>query len=277
MPELPEVETVVRTLENLVGQTKINHVDILYPKLIDNVSPNEFQERIKNQVIHSYDRIGKYLLFTLDQDVLVVHLRMEGKFYVAKGSDAYDKKHTHAIFYLQDGRQLQYHDTRKFGRMYLYDKHLDRDSYTALKNVGYDVFDENLTSKFLYDESRNKNITLKQFLLDQRYMAGVGNIYADEICFRMKLHPESKVSKLSKKDFERLLEATRIILSGAIKAGGTTIRSYTSSLGVDGRFQLQLKVHQKVDEHCLTCGTIIKKIKVGGRGTYVCTKCQKRK
>ena len=121
------------------------------------------------------------------------------------------------------------------------------------------------------------SFTLKQALLDQSVIAGVGNIYADEICFAMHMHPETRVSRLRKKDFEELIFQTRRILNGAIRAGGTTIRSYTSSLGVDGRFQLKLKVHAKKGEPCPVCHNEIKKITVATRGTYYCPTCQKKR
>ena len=114
-------------------------------------------------------------------------------------------------------------------------------------------------------------------MLDQSVIAGVGNIYADEICFALRLHPQTRVSRVRKKDFEALITEMRRILGGAVRAGGTTIRSYTSSLGVDGRFQLQLRVHAKKGERCPLCGEPIKKITVGGRGTYYCERCQKRR
>ncbi|MDF9823739.1 formamidopyrimidine-DNA glycosylase [Breznakia sp. PF5-3] len=277
MPELPEVETVVRTLEKLVGYTKIVDIDVYYDKLIDNLTISSFIERLKGQYFVAYKRIGKYLIFELEKDYLIVHLRMEGKFFVNQSDTEYDKKHTHAIFFLEDGRELHYHDTRKFGRMYVYDKKGEIESLPAFKNVGYDAFDERLKAEYLYKVSRKKKITLKQFLLDQRYICGIGNIYANEICFRTSFHPETRVCRLSKNDFVNILDATRIILHGAIKAGGTTIRSYTSSLGVDGRFQLELKVHGREGQTCMRCGEVIEKKMVGGRGTYFCKKCQKRK
>lgn len=277
MPELPEVETVVRTLEHMLGHTTIEDIDIFYDKLIDNVSVDTFKNDVKFQTFQQFKRIGKYLIFELDDYHLVVHLRMEGKFYVRDISNVEPSKHTHAIFYLRNGKQVEYHDTRKFGRMYLYPKAQPLRTLSAFKNVGYDVFDESLDARYLYQVSRKRKTTIKQFLLDQTVMAGVGNIYADEICFRCKLNPASQVEKLSKKDFERIYEATKYILSGAIQAGGTTIRSYTSSLGVDGRFQLQLKVHGRGKEACKVCGSIIEKTKIGGRGTYYCKKCQRKK
>lgn len=277
MPELPEVETVVRTLEHLIKGSTIEKIDIFYDKLIDNVSVESFTKMMKSQTFHHFKRIGKYLIFEMDDYNLVVHLRMEGKFYVNDIGNDYDHKHTHSIFYLSNGKQLEYHDTRKFGRMYIYPKSEDITTVSAFKNVGYDAFDERVDAEYLYEMSRSRKTTLKQFLLDQSVMAGVGNIYADEICFRCGFRPETKVYRLTKKDFANVVDATRIILRGAIKAGGTTIRSYTSSLGVDGRFQLQLKVHGKSNEKCQVCGTVIEKTKVGGRGTYYCKKCQRRK
>lgn len=277
MPELPEVETVRRTLEYQLKDVKIKDVNIIYPKIIDNVTPEEFKQKLKNQQFQNYRRIGKYLIFELSDYTLVTHLRMEGKFYIKQDLEAYEHKHTHLIFELSDGRKLQYHDTRKFGRMYLYPRDSIFFEQKAFQNVGLDAFDPNLQSINLYKKSRNRKITLKQFLLDQKNIAGIGNIYADEICFRVGLHPTSTVGNLNKKDFENILDATRIILQGAIDAGGTTIRSYTSSLGVDGRFQLQLKVHQRKGENCYRCGHVIEKTTVGGRGTYICQKCQKKK
>lgn len=201
---------------------------------------------------------------------------MEGKFYVQQPQEPYDK-HVHVILQLSDGRQLRYHDTRKFGKMYLYEKRADVSSYPCFKNIGYDAFDERITAEWMYHTLHKKKTALKAVLLDQRYIAGIGNIYADEICFAMHMHPETMINHLRKKDFEELIYHIRRILNGAIRAGGTTIRSYTSQLGVDGRFQLKLKVHAKKGEACPVCGTTIKKIVVATRGTCFCPTCQRRR
>lgn len=275
MPELPEVQTVLSTLEYQMGYPRIKDIQILYEKTIHG-DVNEFIHKLKNETIIAYHRWGKYLIFECEKVYFITHLRMEGKFYLQDQLDPYDK-HVHVIFTLDDHKQLRYHDTRKFGRMYVYDKKQDYRTLDVFKNVGLDAFDENLTYMDLYKESRRHSYTLKQFLLDQKNMAGVGNIYADEICFACGLHPKSKVNKLSKKDFETILKETRRILNGAIQSGGTTIRSYTSSLGVDGRFQLKLKVHEKKGEVCPRCGGIIEKIQLNGRGTCFCKTCQKKK
>lgn len=276
MPELPEVETVLRTLEKQIKGKQILDVEVLYERIVDNVSVEQFKDSLKNQTFKAFKRIGKYLIFELDQVSFVVHLRMEGKFYILQQKEAFDK-HIHVVFHLSDKTTLQYHDTRKFGRMYVYPITQPIRSFSALRHVGYDVFDEKLIAMDLYRVSRNKTVTLKQFLLDQSILAGIGNIYANEICFRVSLHPQSRVHKLSKKDFENILRASRDILAAAIQAGGTTIRSYTSSLGIDGRFQLQLYVHNRAGEVCKVCAHHIEKKQVGGRGTYFCRQCQKRK
>lgn len=275
MPELPEVETVLRTLQVQMGYPKIEDIKVLYAKTIEG-SVDNFISLLKGEKIIAYKRLGKYLIFECEHVYFITHLRMEGKFYLQEKEESYDR-HVHVIFTLDNKKELRYHDTRKFGRMYVYDKKIPFSELSAFKNVGKDVFDESLTYMDLYKESRKHTYTLKQFLLDQRIMAGVGNIYADEICFACALHPQTKVHKLSKKDCEKILYETRRILTGAIHCGGTTIRSYTSSLGVDGRFQLKLKVHEKVGEMCPRCGCTIEKIKIAGRGTSFCKSCQKRK
>ncbi|MEF9967034.1 MAG: DNA-formamidopyrimidine glycosylase [Longicatena sp.] len=276
MPELPEVETVVRTLEHQLQQVSILDCVVLWENIIAYPSVQEFCETMKHKTILGYHRHGKYLRFDLGSHELIVHLRMEGKFYVQEHTVAYDK-HTHVFFTLSNGLELRYHDTRKFGKMYLYEKNDDYTTYPCFKNIGYDAFDKRLDATYLYQLLHKKHQCLKAVLLNQAYIAGIGNIYADEICFALKLHPETDISHLRKVDFERLLYETRRILTGAIQAGGTTIRSYTSSLGVDGRFQLKLKVHAKKGEPCSVCQSEILKIVVATRGTYYCPTCQKKK
>ena len=273
MPEGPEVQTVVSTLERQIRNCKIIKVDVLYPKMIET---DDFCLKLENQTLLEFHRIGKYLIFSTEQYDWVVHLRMEGKFYIYDAYPSYNK-HIHVIFTLSDGRFLCYHDTRKFGRMALYDKVEDKYDCPALKQVGYDVLDDRVDGMYFYQHIHHSNRNLKAALLDQSIMAGIGNIYADEICFESRLDPRSRCTRISKKDCERIVYQAKRILNGAIKAGGTTIRSYTSSLGVTGLFQLQLHVHTKKDEPCEVCGLpIIKKV-VSQRGTYICTNCQKRK
>lgn len=277
MPELPEVETVVRTLEKQISKAKIENVEVFWDNIIATPGVQDFKDKISGQSFEGFGRYGKYLIFTMSESVLIVHLRMEGKFYIRNKDDRYDSKHIHVIFHLEDGRQLQYHDTRKFGKMYLYNKEANIHDYPCMKSIGYDAFDEELTSSYLYSKYHRSQKTMKQLLLDQAIMAGPGNIYVDEICFSSGIHPLTRGNKVSKAKCEVILQETRRILNGAIKYGGTTIRSYTSSLGVDGRFQLHLKVHKREGETCKVCGTEIKRIVVNTRSTYYCPTCQKKR
>ncbi|XMB85664.1 DNA-formamidopyrimidine glycosylase [Mycoplasmatota bacterium WC44] len=269
MPELPEVETVKETLKNLILDAKIESVDLIYPNIVKRPSYLEFEELIENQTITDITRRGKYLVFHLDDYYLISHLRMEGKYFL-KGNEEIEK-HEHVIFNLSDGRTMRYHDVRKFGTMDLISKETSVDEY--LSHIGPEPFSDEFSAEYLMNKANKKNV--KGFLLDQGVVAGIGNIYVNEICFMVRIHPERIVNTLSFEDFDNIVKATRKVLDKAISLGGTTIRSYTSSLGVTGRFQNELLVHGKVGENCPECGEIIAKIKVNGRGTYYCDNCQK--
>lgn len=273
MPELPEVETVVRTLKTLVINKTIQSVEVKWNPMILNPAVNDFETRLKNQTIHEIGRRGKYILFELDDYILISHLRMEGKYYI-KSNEEPIEKHTHVIFNFTDQSQMRYHDVRKFGKFALY---LKDEEYTMLKRVGYEPWDLKCTPQYCMDWCKGKKIGIKQVLLDQNCMAGIGNIYADEICFDCELAPTYPVNKLKTKEWKRIIESSCAILNAAIMDGGTTIRSYTSSLGVTGLFQLHLQVHGRKGEVCGRCGSIIEKKFVAGRGTSYCPSCQREK
>ncbi len=270
MPELPEVETVKETLKKELLNEKIMDVDVCYLPLIAYPSVENFKEQIKGEVILDIQRRGKWLLFILNNYILLSHLRMEGRYYI-KPLDGEITKHDHVIFYLPDKKVL-YHDTRKFGRMYLYKK---EDAYKKkpLSELGLEPWDENLNACYLKEKWKNKKIPIKTALLDQSVMVGNGNIYADEVLFLSRLNPLKSCSKLTSKDLNNVIENTKKTLEKAIKLGGTTIRTYESSEGVHGKFQNELLVHGM--DACPICNTKIEKIVVGGRGTYYCPKCQK--
>lgn len=271
MPELPEVETVVRTLQQQLQHSTIVQAKVYWPNIIANQSVEMFEKLCENQTFQQYQRRGKYLVFTLTDVVMVVHLRMEGKFYLY-AQPTPPSKHTHVVFDLQQG-QLHYHDVRKFGKFYLYRK---TEPLACLAQLGLEPFDELLTASYLKQACTNLKTPIKTKLLDQTLIAGIGNIYANEICFQAKVHPLRPCGQLSLETWQQIILATQAILAQAIAKGGTTIRSYTSSLGVTGLFQLSLKVHGRCDE-CDECGHTIQKIKVNQRGTYYCPNCQKEK
>ena len=203
---------------------------------------------------------------------------MEGKYFIKKHTEPIDK-HEHVIFTLDDGYDLRYADVRKFGRMNLVKKEL-LNTVEGVNKQGREPVDnelskEPLTKEYLYNEFHKKKLPLKKLLLDQTIISGLGNIYADEVAFRAKLNPLIEGTKLTKNDCQKIIDSAKSIITTAIKEGGTTIRSYTSSLGVTGHYQDYLMVHKREGEVCKICKTPIKRIKVGGRSTYYCPKCQK--
>ena len=269
MPELPEVETVLRTLENRIKDQEIVDIKVLYEPIVQN--KDSFIKSLLHQHFRDFLRRGKYLIFKMDDIYFVSHLRMEGKYYIQK-PDEPTNKHNHIIFALSNGMELRYNDTRKFGRMEIYP--LDTD-LNHLHDLGVEPLSDNFNIEYLKPILNKSSHSIKQDLLDQHIIAGIGNIYADEICFYAKINPACISKKLDDNTIALLVEGTKAILQKAIEAGGTTIRSYTSSLGVTGRFQLSCKVHQKENQQCEICGSLIKKTVVAGRGTYYCPSCQK--
>ena len=273
MPEKPEVITVAKKLEKKILGKKIIEVNILYPKMIDYPDIVTFKKCIKNQTINSITTRGKWIVVELDTDYLLFHLRMEGKFFFRNKNDEINK-HEHVIFLLDDEIELRFADVRKFAKVMLIpkDKLLNMKPYTEL---GLAPWDKNLTVEYLKEKLKNKKLPIKTILLDQSVITGIGNIYADEILFLSKINPLTKPNLLTDVDFDNIIKNTTKVLDKAIEEGGTTIRSYTSEEGVTGLFQNNLNVHQREGQECYICKTKILKIRVGGRGTYYCPKCQK--
>lgn len=272
MPEKPEVMTVCSQLRNKIINKKITGCNILWNNIIA-TDLLEFKTKIIGQNINDIDSRGKFIVIRLDDYYLLIHLRMEGKFTFRSVGEDFEK-HEHVELILDDKISWRYRDVRKFGKMYLISK--DKVNLVKpLKDLGYDFYDSNLTEDYLYKKIHKKNLAIKTVLLDQSIIAGIGNIYDDEILFLSKISPLRKANKLTKKECSEIIKNTKYVLSEAVKLGGTTIRSFTSSEGVHGLFQNKLLVHGKENEKCPNCGCKIIKVKVGGRGTYYCNKCQK--
>ncbi len=272
MPELAEVETVRNTLKKRILKKKIIDVKIIYSKIIDG-NVEEFQNILLNNEFQDILRIGKWLIFELKDHYLLSHLRMEGKYFI-KDSDEEIKKHEHIIISFSDHTDLRYHDTRKFGRMKIILKK-DLMNTEEIKKQGKEPMDSTLTSAYLLAKFKNKKMPIKTALLDQEIISGLGNIYADEVLFASLINPLRSASSLNKEECNRIIESSKEIIQNAIKKSGTTIKSYTSSLGVTGQYQNYLKVHKKEGKPCPICGNLIKRIKIGGRSTYYCNECQK--
>lgn len=272
MPELPEVETVKRSLTNLIIDKRIKSVDIYHDNIIEYPSLEEFKTNIINQKINKLARYGKWLIFVLDDYYLLSHLRMEGKYFYKNKSDILSK-HEHVIFNFTDNTTLRYMDVRKFGKMHLIKKE-DITKIGPLIEMGLEPWNETLNINYLKEKYKNKKLPIKTTLLDQSIIVGIGNIYADEILFLSKINPLKKCSDLTEKELSAIIKYTKEVLEKAIEKGGSSIRSYTSVDGVHGLFQQELYVHTKKGEKCQICHTIIEKTKVGGRGTYYCPNCQ---
>ncbi len=274
MPEIAEVRTVAKTLNKKIVGKRIVGIDVYYPKMIDG-DIKAFKENIIGTEFKNVHSFGKWLFFELSDKILLSHLRMEGKYFIKSSSENLEK-HEHVVFHLEDGFDLRYHDTRKFGRLKLVSKE-NVYSLKEINKLGLEPDDVTLTDLYLYEKIKKKKKPIKSLLLDQTIINGLGNIYADEVLFASKIHPETLGIKLTKRDTKAIVESANRIITRATELGGSTIRSYTSSLGVYGSYQNELKVHTKEKWPCPKCGTSIKKITVGGRGTYYCPKCQKRK
>lgn len=273
MPELPEVETIKRTLEHLVLDKCIEKVDVFWEKIIKKPDDVEkFKHLLIGQKIHKLSRRGKFLLFYLDDYCLVSHLRMEGKYRVVPKKTEKDK-HTHVIFTFTDGEALHYHDVRKFGTMHLFPigKEMEEE---PLKKLGPEPFDESFSFEYFKGKLKRTERLIKAVLLDQTVVTGLGNIYVDEALFKAGIHPERRANTLKDEEIERLRIQAIETLTEAVELGGTTIRSYVNSQGDMGMFQQELFVYGQENKACKRCGSEIVKLKVAGRGTHICASCQ---
>lgn len=266
------METVRQTLRKRILRKKIKNVNVLYERIIES-DINDFKKNLIGLEFSDILRKGKWLLFEIGDYYLCSHLRMEGKYFI-KNHDEEINKHEHVIFTFEDNTELRYHDTRKFGRMNLVLKK-DIDTVEGVRKQGIEPIDSNLTKEYLYKNFSKRKLPMKTLLLDQTIISGLGNIYADEVLFAAKINPLKLGNEISLEECQRIVESSKRIIEEAIKCGGTTIKSYTSSLGVTGRFQQNLMAHKRENEQCKCCNSTIKRIVVGGRSTYYCENCQK--
>ncbi|PIR07358.1 MAG: DNA-formamidopyrimidine glycosylase [Candidatus Komeilibacteria bacterium CG11_big_fil_rev_8_21_14_0_20_36_20] len=285
MPELPEVETIRIGLSNKILHKPIRQIKILKPKLVKN-KPKNFQDILRNNQIINIDRRGKLLIFNLaDENFLLIHLKMTGQLiYISQNqiiagghnfplAGQLPNQYSHVIFSFIDNSHLFFNDLRQFGYLKIVG-HLEKEKIVAKygpeplgKNFSLDKFKEIL--------SKRKGV-LKPLLLNQQIIAGIGNIYADEICFRAKIKPNRKINTLTNQEIINLHKATQYIMMKAIHKKGTTFSDYRDSDNQRGNFVQYLKVYGRENKKCLRCRMAnIKKISLGGRGTRFCPYCQK--
>ncbi|ERI08621.1 DNA-formamidopyrimidine glycosylase [Aneurinibacillus aneurinilyticus] len=275
MPELPEVETVRRTLNKLVTGKTITDVIVKLPRLIK--APDDtvlFIELMKGQTIRDVGRRGKFLLFYLDDFVMVSHLRMEGRYGLYQEKDDVEK-HTHVIFQFADATELRYKDVRTFGTMHLFAKGKEM-AGPPLHKLGPEPLDKTFTAELLKERVKRRKSKIKPLLLNQEIIVGLGNIYVDEALFQAGIHPEKVPDELTDEQWKALHISIVQILSESILLGGSSIKSYVDGQGQEGQFQHTLKAYGRTGEPCVVCGTPIEKFVVGGRGTHICPSCQPR-
>lgn len=275
VPELPEVETVLRTiLPNIQGK-KVKEIKVFHPAVIAwPNSPEEFKENLLGQTIIGGARRGKYLIFNLSKrDKLVIHLRMTGILTYSCQEEDKQAKHTHLLINFSPEGSLAYNDLRRFGRFYLVGPQ-EEEQAGGLVNLGLDPLSAEFNFASFALKLKGKKGCLKGILLDQSFLAGLGNIYADEVLHYTKLNPATKANMLEEKDIKRLYSAIKEILQKAISYRGTTFSDYRDGQGQKGEFQDFLQVYGRAGKECFTCGEVLEKTKLVGRSSYYCPNCQ---
>jgi formamidopyrimidine-DNA glycosylase len=274
MPELPEVETVRRTLTGLIKGKQIVAIGTDWEAILRD-GLDEVRARLVGETFTRVDRRGKYLLLRLTGDwTLVSHLRMEGKYMLATDHEMPHERWTHVWFTFADGSELRYMDSRKFGRMNVVRTGTENVAISGLASMGPEPVALDFTVDDFAAKLAKHKKAIKSVILDQATVAGVGNIYADESLWRARVHPERPANSLTLAEVTRLHDAIIEIMAESIKLRGTTVHSFVDAAGQVGGFQDRLAVYGHQGEPCPRCGTKIVKIKVGGRGTHFCPHCQ---
>ena len=269
MPELPEVETIRQDLISDVRGKKVKDVEILNPKVIKEPKPAEFRKRIKGAGLQDFLRRAKLLLIKLSSgDYLLIHLRMTGQLIYS----AQREPKARVIFVLTDGRYLNFNDQRLFAELRLVD---NAQKTKFVQELGVEPLEKEFTAQKFEGMLKSRKTRIKPLLLDQTFVAGIGNLYAQEALFLAGILPGRPANKLKKEEIKKLHAAIQEVLKTAIRYRGSSVDEYVNGRGEKGRYHLRLKVYGREGEVCPRCKTEIKKIKLGGRGTCFCPRCQK--
>ncbi|MCR5309202.1 MAG: bifunctional DNA-formamidopyrimidine glycosylase/DNA-(apurinic or apyrimidinic site) lyase [Bacilli bacterium] len=273
MPELPEVETIKNVLKPIVVGNIITKIDVLRDSTILG-DKDTFVKSLIGKAFTDVTRYGKYLFFHLTKDLVIIsHLRMEGKYYQLEENEP-NTYFSRVVFHLNNGYKICYDDSRCFGILKL-STESDYKQEPEIVKLGQEPFYIN-DVQYLLNKSKNSNIPVKTTITDQTLIAGIGNIYADEILFDCKIHPLTPCRLITKQQWVDIIYSARKILKEAIRLGGSTIKSYHPGKNIDGKFQSSIKAYGRYGEVCPNCGTAFRFIKVGGRGTTFCPNCQKK-
>ena len=274
MPELPEVESVRAQLEPALVGRRLERVQVLDGRLVRPFEPLEVAAELEGEVVERLDRRGKYLIFGFETGrVLLVHLRMTGSFVHAPNGSLPDDPHRRAVLTLDNGSDVAYRDVRRFGTWLLLEPG-ELDPYLA-ERLGDEPFAEAFTPRALAQRLRGRRAPVKAALLDQRSLAGMGNIYADEALWRARIHPLRTAGELSRPEVGRLHTGIRDALELGIARQGATLSDYRMPNGDRGAMQDEFEAYGREGEPCSRCGTLITKIRAGGRGTWFCPHCQR--
>lgn len=271
MPELPEVETTVRGIQPHIVHKSICRVIIREPRLRWPI-PNKLDLVLKDQTLQSVSRRAKYILLHFTTGTLLMHLGMSGSLHICH-VDRPVRKHDHLDIIFDNLTCLRFHDPRRFGCvLWTAD---DVKQHKLIRDLGPEPLSDEFDGNFLFQRSRNRRISIKQFIMDSKIVVGVGNIYASESLFYAGIHPTRTVNRIAVSRYEKLVSAIKQVLQLAISQGGTTLRDFTNSEGKPGYFQQQLAVYGKTGESCINCKTTLKHIIQAQRSTYYCPKCQR--
>ncbi|MCK5876864.1 MAG: bifunctional DNA-formamidopyrimidine glycosylase/DNA-(apurinic or apyrimidinic site) lyase [Candidatus Marithrix sp.] len=271
MPELPEVETIKRGIvTHLEGQT-IESVQVRQNQLRWQI-PDKLATILPKQSIIKIKRRGKYLLLECDKGHILIHLGMSGNLRVLPSTTEL-KKHDHVDIILTNGSCLRYNDPRRFGCILWTEAPVLE--HKLLINLGIEPLESGFDGKYLFDRAKKRRVVIKNFIMDSHVVVGVGNIYANEVLFSARIHPERAAGKVTLTEYKRLVNIIKKTLTVAIKMGGTTLRDFTDSDGKPGYFKQALQIYGRGGEICEQCGTIIHTKKIGQRMTYYCPICQK--
>lgn len=290
MPEMPEVETIRRSIAARVTGRRIEAVEVRRPKFVEPHAPEEFTDLVVGRRIAEVDRRGKYLILRLAEarsrpaGEVVIHLKMAGRLLVCRSGEVLEptlQKHTHVVFRLEGGEELRHIDLRHFGRVSYVPGARDHLGYAAhpklrgLAELGPEPLSPDFTVEYLKAGLARRKTRIKPLLLDQSFVAGLGNIYADESLHRARIHPERRANDLKPREVQALHEAIQTVIAEAIAHRGTTIATYVDGEGKRGDFAAMLLVYGRGGEECFSCGTPIKRVILGGRSTHFCPRCQK--
>jgi formamidopyrimidine-DNA glycosylase len=270
VPELPEVETVVRGLrDDVIGRT-ITGAEVDWPPQIVGMPPEGFADRLRGQRIERLYRRGKYIVFELSDDVLIIHLRMTGRLYVAAPGEVGEAdRWLRVMFPLDDGRELRFSNLRKLGRVYLV-----ADVDEVLGGLGPEPLADDFTLDAFRERLARRSGVIKPLLLNQSFIAGVGNIYADEALWHARIAPTRRADTLDPAEVERLYDAVRLVLQEGIRHEGSSFSWYRKPDGSPGGYQRHFKAYGRTGEPCPRCGTPLTRITLGQRGTHFCPVCQ---